>query len=39
MKYIIHYIRPHLGRMTGGLFIKFLGTIPLFNGKGEPLGE
>ena len=27
MKYIIHYIRPHLGRMTGGLFIKFLGTI------------
>ena len=27
MKYIIHYIRPHFGRMGGGLFIKFIGTI------------
>ncbi|MBE6659316.1 MAG: ABC transporter ATP-binding protein [Ruminococcaceae bacterium] len=27
MKYILHYIRPYLGRMSGGLVIKFIGTI------------
>lgn len=27
MKYIFHYIRPYLGRMSGGLVIKFIGTI------------
>ena len=27
MKYILHYIRPYLGRMSAGLAIKFLGTI------------
>ena len=27
MKYILHYIRPYLGRMSAGLVIKFIGTI------------
>ena len=27
MKYILHYIRPYLGRMSAGLAIKFIGTI------------
>lgn len=27
MKYILRYIRPYLGRMSLGLFIKFIGTI------------
>ncbi len=27
MKYILHYIKPYLGRMSAGLAIKFLGTI------------
>ena len=27
MKYILHYIRPYLGRMSLGLAIKFFGTI------------
>lgn len=27
MKYILHYIRPHLWRMAGGLVVKFIGTI------------
>ncbi len=27
MNYIIKYIRPHLGKMTGGLIIKFIGTV------------
>ena len=27
MKYILHYIRPFLGRMSAGLVIKFIGTI------------
>ena len=27
MKYVLHYIRPYLGRMSGGLVIKFIGTI------------
>lgn len=27
MNYILHYIRPYLARMSGGLVIKFIGTI------------